>query len=114
MATFSKLIFSASTNGRGVLVTATASVGTTITAAHATSEDEIWVWAMNQHTSSVELTLEWGDAYTEDWIVIHVPFDAGLQQVIPGLILTGSAGLKAYASVASKITLHGYVNRITP
>jgi hypothetical protein len=46
MATFSKLVLSGSTDGRMVLVAATATLGTTIHTAHATDQDEIWLWAV--------------------------------------------------------------------
>jgi hypothetical protein len=36
-----------------------------------------------------------------------------LYLVVPGLLLTNSLVLKAFAATASEIVLHGYVNRIT-
>ena len=113
MATFSKIVLSGSTDGRGVLVVATASAGTTIPTAHASAEDEIWLYAYNSHTAPLVLTLEMGGATDpNDHIVSTIPYDAGVIQVVPGFILTNSLVLKAFAAVASTVTLFGYVNRI--
>jgi len=113
MATFSKIVLSGSTDGRGVKVVATATAGTTIHTAHSSAEDEIWIFAYNSHTAPVVLTCEMGGATDpDDHIVLTIPYDAGVIQVVPGLILTNSLVLKAFASVANKITLFGHVNRI--
>ena len=115
MATFSKLKLSDSTSGRGVKVVATATAGTDIHTAHATSLDEVWLWAYNSHSADVVLTLEWG-AVTDpdDHIVLTIPKDAGLVLVAPGILLTGSLDVAAFAGTANVIVLYGYVNRITP
>ena len=60
MATFSKLKLSGSTNGRGIAVTATATLGTTIHTAHATALDEIWLYAANIDSTARILTVEFG------------------------------------------------------
>ena len=62
MATYSKTILSGSTDGRGILVTATATAGTLIHtgSATATTLDEIWLYAVNSDAADVKLTLEWG------------------------------------------------------
>ena len=114
MATFSKQLLSESTSGKGVLVVATATAGTTIHTAHATALDEVWLYAVNAHSADIKLTLEWGEATEPDGnIEFTVPFESGLYLVVPGLLLTGSLVLKAFAATASEIVLHGYVNRIT-
>ena len=114
MATFSKQLLSESTDGKGVLVVATATAGTTIHTAHATALDEVWLYAVNAHSADIKLTLEWGEATERDGnIEFTVPFESGLYLVVPGLLLTGSLVLKAFAATASEIVLHGYVNRIT-
>ena len=45
--------------------------------------------------------------------VFSVLPEAGLVTVIPGLLLTGSLVVKAFAGTANVIVLHGFVNRIT-
>jgi hypothetical protein len=114
MATFSKQILSGSTNGKQIKVAAIATAGTTIHAAHATALDEIWIYAVNSSSSSVKLTIEYGEATAPDGnIEVTVLPEAGLVTIIPGLILTGSLVVKAFAGTANVIMLSGYVNRIT-
>lgn len=113
MATFTKVALSASTDGLPVKVAATATAGTTIHTAHATALDEIWLYAYNGHTADVVLTIEYGGATVPDQnIVLTVTTKAGLILVIPGLLLTNSKVLKAFAATANVITLSGFVNRI--
>jgi hypothetical protein len=123
MATFSKLTLSGSTDGRGILVTPTATAGETIHtgSATATTFDEIWIYAYNSHTVAVDLTLEWGGvASPDDLIRQTMPLAgggvyAGPIPIIEGWILKGNATplvVKAFASVADKVVLFGYVNRI--
>lgn len=114
MATFDKVKLTGSTDGMGVNVTATATAGTTIHTAHATSLDEIWLYAVNISAAAVKLTIEQGGATTTDNIEVTIPPESGLVLVIPGLILTNSKVLKAFAATTAVITLHGFVNRITP
>ena len=116
MATFSKVLLSGSTDGKAVLVAATATAGTTIhTAGSGTSNrDEIWIYAVNSSASSVKLTIEWGEATAPDGnIEITVLPEAGLVTVIPGLLLQNSLVCKAFAGTTNVICIHGFVNRIT-
>lgn len=122
MAVYSKLALQpAGTTGTGlgVKVVATATAGTAIHTASTTTTtiDEIWLYAVNTSTSSVKLTIEWGEATSPDGhIEVVVLPEAGLVTVIPGLLLQGNATAKvvrAFAATASVIVLHGFVNRIT-
>jgi hypothetical protein len=114
MATFSKQILSGSTNGKQIKVAATATAGTTIHTAHATALDEIWIYAFNSSASSVKLTIEYGEATAPDGnIEVTILPEAGLVTIIPGLILTNSLVVKAFAGTTNVIMLSGYVNRIT-
>lgn len=114
MATFSKQLLSGSTSGKQIKVAATATAGTTIHTAHATDLDEIWIYAVNSSASSVKLTIEYGEATAPDGnIEVTVLPEAGLVTIVPGLILTGSLVVKAFAGTANVIMLSGYVNRIT-
>mgnify|MGYP007062773873 CR=1 FL=1 len=115
MATYSKLKLSGSTNGRGIKVVATATLGTTIHAAHATAQDEVWLWAVNSDTVDRKLTLEFGGVTSpDDLIEVTIPAESGLIPVVPGVPLTGSVVVTAFAAAANVIMIHGYVNRITP
>jgi hypothetical protein len=119
MATFSKQILSGSTDGRGVLVVATASAGTTIHTGSSTSTtiDEVWLYAMNTSITDRKLTVQWGGTTSpNDDIELSVPGESGLVLVAPGLLLKGNATplvIRAFAAITNEITIHGYVNRIT-
>ena len=114
MATYTKLKLSGSTDGKGIKVAQTATAGTTIHTAHATDLDEIWIYAVNSQEASVKLTLEWGEATAPDGnIEATIPGESGLFLVTPGLLLTNSLVVKAFAVTANVICIHGFVNRIT-
>ena len=120
MATFSKQKLSGSTNGRGIAVVATATLGTTIhaTGTSATTIDELWLYANNIHSSAVTLTIELGGVTTTSDLIQQsiAATPSGLVLVCAGLILTGTGSaaltVSAFASVASKIEIFGFVNRI--
>jgi len=110
----SKVPLSAATNGRNVKIAATASAGTTIHTAHATHYDELWLYAVNSDTSDRKLTIELGGTTAPDDLVeITIPAEGGYILVIPGLPLTGSVVVKAFAATANAILVNGFVNRIT-
>jgi hypothetical protein len=118
MATYTRELLSASTQGRGIKVVATATAGTLIhtTGVSAAVEDEVWIYAYNSHTGTVELTMEMGGATSpDDHIKQSIPSKSGLTLVIPGLTYrgSGSAGLeiRAFAATTNVIVLSGYVNR---
>lgn len=114
MATYTKLKLSGSTDGKAIKVTQTATAGDTIHTAHAIDLDEIWIWAVNSSTSDVKLTLEWGEATAPDGnIEVTIPAEEGLVLVSPGLLLTNSLVVKAFAETSNVILIHGFVNRIT-
>ena len=112
--TFTKVVLSGSTNGKQIKVVATATAGTTIHTAHATALDEIWLWAVNSSTTAVKLTVEWGEATAPDGnIEVTIPGESGYLMVVPGLVLTNSLVVKAFAGTANVILVNGYCNRIS-
>ena len=116
MATYSKVLLSGSTQGKGIKVVQTATAGTTIhTAVSGTSDmDEIWLWCVNSSIAAVKLTLEWGEATAPDGnIEVTIPAESGLYLVAPGLLLQNSLIVKAFAGSANVLIVHGFVNRIT-
>ncbi len=115
MATYSKELLSASTNGKGVLVAATSTAGTLIhTAVSGTTDlDEIWLYGVNTHSADIKLTLEWGEATEPNGnIEITVPAEEGLMLLVPGLLLQNGLTVKAFAGTTNEIVIHGYVNKI--
>ena len=114
MATFTKVQLSGGTTGKNIKIAATATPGTTVHTAHATSIDEIWLWAQNSDTSARKLTVEFGGtAAPDDLIEVTIPPEAGPVLVIPGWTLTNSLVVKAFAESANVVLVNGYVNRIT-
>jgi hypothetical protein len=118
MATFSKDKLSGSTNGKGILVAATATAGTLVhfPPISGTFTDEIWLYAVNTSASDVKLTIEWGEATAPNGNIEYtVKAENGLYLIVPGLILlNGDPGVtvRAFAATANVIVIHGYVNRI--
>jgi len=115
MATFSKQFLSGSSNGRQIKVAATATAGTTIHTAHATDKDETWIYCVNSDTTARKLTIELGGTTApDDLIEVTIPPEDGLVLVVPGLVLSGSVVVRAFAETANVLLISGYVNRITP
>jgi hypothetical protein len=120
MATFTKTLLSGSSQGQPITVVATASTGTTIhaTGTSSTTIDEVWLYATNTSSSSVNLTIQYGGTgAVQNAITLSIPSKSGLSLIIPGLILTGTGSaattVYAYAGTASVVTISGYVNRIS-
>ena len=117
--TFTKKILSNSTDGKAVLVAATATAGTLIHTGSTTvtTLDEVWIYAVNSSASSVKLTIEWGEATAPDGnIELTVQPEAGLVTVIPGLLIKGNATplvVKACAATTHEICINGFVTQIT-
>ena len=116
MATFTKVLLSGSTNGKGIKVAQTATAGTLIhTAVSGTSSlDEIWLYAHNTSSAAVKLTLEWGGvAAPDDHIEINVGVEGtGLILIAPGILLQNGLVVRAFAATANVVNIFGYVNRI--
>lgn len=109
----------------GIAVANPASLTTIHTSsATTTTIDEVWLYATNNATTAVQLTIFYGGTATGSNnyapIVQTIPALSGLTLVVPGLILTnGASTIAAYATAlsttsnaASVINISGYVNRI--
>ena len=123
MATLSKLALrpaggATAGDGLGILVAATATAGTAIHTADTTPStiDEVWLYAYNNHSSSILLTIEYGGVTApKDVIKQTLTAQNGLVLVVAGLVVQGNATAKvirAFAATASQISIFGYVNRI--
>jgi hypothetical protein len=123
MASMSKHLLSGSTatNGQGIKLTDTASSVATDagylihTAVSGTSDlDEVWLWAMNTDTVDRKLTIEFGGTTAPDNLIeVTISAEAGLVQVVPGLLLQNGLHIKGFAAAANVVTIYGFVNRIT-
>jgi hypothetical protein len=109
-----KLVLSGSTDGRPIKVVQTATTGTTIHTAHATSIDEVWLWAVNTDTTARKLTIEFGGTSSpDDLIEVTIPAEGGLVLVVPGLVVTDSVVVRAFCATANVVNVVGFVNRIS-
>ena len=118
MATVKKRKLSGSTNGKPILVAATATAGTLIHTAVAGTTvgtfDEIWLFGFNSSAATVKLTIEYGGATAPDQnIEVTLAAESGLQLLVPGLILQNELTVKAFAGTADVLTISGFVNTIT-
>jgi hypothetical protein len=119
MATFSKLVLSGSTDGRPIKVAQTATAGTTLHtgSATATTFDELWLYATNDDSADILLTIEFGGVSNPDDLIRQtIPSRSGLTLVVAGLVIKGNATplvVRAFAATADEIMISGYVNRIT-
>lgn len=117
MATAVKRDFSALDHGAGIELTQTGTPGdlihTAVASTTAGTFDEIWIWAQNNHTADVVLTIEFSSHDHAQNIIVTVPFKAGLVPVVPGLILQDTLDVNAFAATANVVTLFGFVNAIT-
>ena len=111
--TITRLPFSGSADGQGIKVAATASPGTLVHTAHATATDEVWLWAVNSSASVVKLTVQFGGTTDpDDSIECGVAGEAGLFLIVPGLVLSNSKVVRAFAGTANVLVVHGYANRL--
>ena len=113
MTSFTKQFLSASTNGKLIKVGASATPGTLIHTAHASAMDEIWLWAVNSDTTDRKLTIEFGGTTApNDLIEMTISAESGLIAVAPGIILTNSLVVNAFAATVDVVMIGGFVNRI--
>ena len=117
MATFTKKLLSWSVDGKAIKVVATATAGTLIHTwpTNTSVLQEIWIWAQNNHTADVVLTIEWWDANTDNNIIKTIPFKAGEQMIIPWFIIRWNATpltVKAFAATTNVIMIQWFINEI--
>lgn len=113
---YRKRKLSASADGRGIKVAATASPGTLIHTAlpnvAANEWDAVWLRAVNTSGAAVQLTIEWGGTSApDDQIELTIPAEQGFTEVIPGHVLQNGREVRAFADAANSIILHGFVHR---
>lgn len=115
MATFSKIPFSGSTNGKAILVSQTATAGDLIHTSQSgtTGLDEVWLYASNNGATTVKLTVEYGGVTAAEHIELNIPGESGLVLVVPGLVLNNAQLVRAFAGTTNVISISGYINRIS-
>lgn len=109
MASVVKAGLSGISSGSGAGLTASTTVATIhVVPTTALLYDEVWIYAANTTTASVNLTVGWPGAN----ITVSVPGSQGLLLVVPGLVATSTSTITATAAANSSINVFGFVNRI--
>lgn len=109
---FRKRKLSASNQGKGILVgTSNTLIHSAIDSAAANEWDAITLQAVNNSGSTVMLTIQWGSNASADRIVVTVPSQSGLVEVVSGLILHDGLDVNASAATSDVVMVHGYVHR---
>lgn len=118
MATFTKQLLSASTNGRQIYINGSHSgSATTVHTAPAgtTSFDEVYLYATNIATGSVVMGVWWGGTTTpNDMSLIAIPNQAGRVLIADGKLIQSGSVISAWSTVSASILVDGFCNRITP
>src|SRR3990167_10266907 len=93
MATFTSVLLSGSSNGKGIASTQIVGPGVTIhVPATAAIQDEIHLWAQNNSTHDRLLTVEFGSTALRDNVTFTVPATGtGPYAIIPGWRLSASS-----------------------
>ena len=111
-----RIIPSGSTNGLPILLTATSSPGNLIHTFTSDSSgnitDSLWFYAVNEHTSDLQISIEVVGGSTRTFTSQLLPSKGGLIQVFPAP-LAGNNGLavRAFCATASVIQIFAFVNR---
>jgi hypothetical protein len=68
---------------------------------------------VNSSTLSVKLTVQFGGTTDpDDAIEGMIVGESGLFLIVPGLVLSNSKVVRAFAGTANVLAVHGYVNRL--
>jgi len=117
MSTFTKLPLSASINGKQILIGATTSgsatpIHTAVTGT--TSLDEIWLYAYNDSTSSLQTSILWGGT-TEPNDIVRQRIDSksGRTLIVDEKLLQNGLTISAYCDSPNVVIIDGFVNRIS-
>jgi hypothetical protein len=113
MATYTPIVGSENATGQMIAVAATSSPGTTIHTSHATSIDEVSIFATNTDTTARKLSIQLGGTATSDLIEQTIQPEAGEVLVVDAARLTGSVLVKAFAATTNVINCRVVVNRIS-
>lgn len=118
MASFSIALLSGSTDGKPIPVAATATPGTLLHTAIAstTGFDEVYLWASNVTGSAATLTIEWGgvtDPGSHFVKALSVPANSQSVPIATGQRVNNGMVIRAFSGTGSAINIVGNVNRIS-
>ena len=119
MGKFSKIILSGSTDGQGIVISATTPTGTILHTAitgQTDAYDEVWLYAYSAATIAQSLTLMVGVTTATGSRLTHtIPADDlnGLVLIYPGLPIKNAKVIKGSATTAAAFNMFGFANRFT-
>lgn len=108
------LPLSASTNGRYIQITATASSGTLVhTAVSGTSRwDKVWLYGANTSAATATVTVQFGGTTSADSVVTQIPANSQAN-LIYGIPLQNGLAVRVYTSTTPNIVnVGGYVEQV--
>lgn len=116
MANFSKLLLSASSDGRAIRINSLSAPGTLIHQSQSLTSgfDELWIYGANNSNAEVTTTILFGGPSNSDEIAVDIPANGGLYLIVPGLIVNNSVTVNAFASSVDTVSIFGFVNRMVP
>ena len=116
MATYSKIPLSGSLNGKQIIITAVTSgsanpIHTAVDGA--ISMDEVWLYAYNDATASLQVSILWGGTIEPNNVYRStIPSRSGRTLIADGVLLQNGNVISAYAQASASIMIDGFVNRI--
>lgn len=116
MPQIQKQKLSGSTDGRPILIVATATPGTLVHTAQTGTTvgkfDEIWIYVQNNDTVDRLVTVEFGGVTATDDIIATIPSRAGRYLMIDGGILQNGVVVRCFCAAASVVAVSGFVNSV--
>jgi len=76
--------------------------------------DEIHLFAYNDHSSSVTVSLQWGGVTSPDNVIDILVQSKSFLKIVDGLQISGKKSVSATADVANKVVLYGYAYAHVP
>jgi len=113
MSTITKVFPSGAAYGVPVKVVATSTPGTLFHTAHATSSDEVYLYATNTSGTDRQLTVEFGGPTAPDYNIVMTIPAGDTVLVVAGVPISNSLTVKCFAAAANVINVFGFINRIS-
>lgn len=114
MAIFSKLLLSASINGKQISITGNNEATSTpihTGVAGSSSLDEVYIYASNNNTGDSTFTLAWGGISSQDLVIFSLPSKMGRILLADGKLINNSLVINGWSNVTG-VNIDGYINRI--
>jgi len=113
MSEWTKEILSGSTHGRGIKITQAATPGDLVHMAINDTDliDEVYLFAVHNHTTYVDVTVEFGGTTDPDDLIVTRMQPRQEYVICPGHPLRNNLAVRVFASVADVVAVFGHVHR---